>query len=326
MIPDVKSSGPERRTLPTFVRTVLGDVPPARLGLTLTHEHLVTSPAPHIRDEGDLVLDDEDRAVAELGLFTQAGGSAVVELSTVEYGRDIAALKRISQRADVHVVAATGHVAQNYWVGVVDVESLTLEDLESELLRELEVGVGDTGVRAGIVKAGSSDGVVTAAEERVLTAAGRVQRRTGAPITTHTTAGTMATEQADILVAAGADPRHVCLGHLDRRLDFDHHASLAARGFRLGYDCHSKDWYEPDSLRVDHVVRLVRLGFGDRICLSGDMARRSSWVSWGGGPGYTHIPWRIVPWLRRAGLSDAEVRQIVEGNPRELLTWASHAD
>lgn len=304
-----------------FVRTVNGDVRPAEIGMTLTHEHLITSPAPQIRDGGDLVLDDEDRAIAELGLFASAGGSALVELSTAEYGRDVAALSRISSKAGVHVVATTGHVSVGYWQGVVDVDSMTVEEIEAEMLRELTSGIGAAGIRAGIIKAGSSKGTITPAEERVLTAAGHVQQRTGSPITTHTTAGTMAPEQAAILVAAGADPRHVCLGHLDRHLDFEQHSALAAQGFRLGYDCHSKDWYELDRSRVEYVVRLVELGFGDRLCLSGDLARRSSWVSWGGGPGYTYIPWRIVPWLRRAGLSVEQVTQIVEGNPRDLLTW-----
>ena len=44
-------------------------------------------------------------------------------------------------------------------------------------------------------------------------------------------------------------------------------------------------------------------------------------MAWGGGPGYTFIPWRIVPWLRREGASDKDIEQIMVGNPRRLLTW-----
>ena len=155
----------------------------------------------------------------------------------------------------------------------------------------------------------------------MLRAAASAQAATGAPITTHTTAGTMATAQGRILLEAGADPTHTCIGHLDRRLDFDEHRRLAEQGFFLGYDCTSKDWYEPDSRRVEFIARFFAAGLGNHICLSGDLARRSSLVAWGGGPGYTHIPYRLIPWLRRAGLGEPEVNTLVVRNPARLLAW-----
>jgi hypothetical protein len=68
-------------------------------------------------------------------------------------------------------------------------------------------------------------------------------------------------------------------------------------------------------------LRFFELGFGSRICLSGDLARRSSLTSWGGGPGYTHIPWRIIPWLRREGLQSEEITQLTKNNLLQLLRW-----
>jgi phosphotriesterase-related protein len=306
-----------------LVRTVLGDVAPETLGLTLCHEHLVTAPAPRLRDGDDLLLDDPAKAVAELGVFRQAGGGALIELTVAEFGRDVRALREISARSGVQVVATTGHVSVDYWDGVIDVPALSVEQLVEEMTADLTVGVDGSEVRAGIIKAGSSRDEVTDAEERVLTAAGITQRRTGSPITTHTTAGTMAPDQARILLAAGADPRRVCLGHLDRRLLYPELRALAREGFLLGFDCISKDWYEPDAKRVETVARLVDDGLVEHVVLSGDLARRSSWVSWGGGPGYSYIPWRFVPWLRRQGLGEQAIRQITVGNPARLLTWAT---
>lgn len=304
---------------------MLGDVAPETLGLTLCHEHLVTAPAPRLRDGDDLLLDDPAKAVAELGVFRQAGGGALIELTVAEFGRDVRALREISAQSGVQVVATTGHVSVDYWDGVIDVPALSVEQLVEEMTADLTVGMDGSGVRAGIIKAGSSRDEVTDAEERVLTAAGITQRRTGSPITTHTTAGTMAPDQARILLAAGADPRRVCLGHLDRRLLYPELRALARQGFLLGFDCISKDWYEPDAKRVETVARLVDDGLVEHVVLSGDLARRSSWVSWGGGPGYSYIPWRFVPWLRRQGLEEQAIRQITVGNPARLLTWAAPA-
>ncbi|MFJ5560758.1 phosphotriesterase [Streptomyces sp. NPDC093250] len=303
------------------VRTVTGDISPASLGMTFGHEHLFTCPAPRLQDGGDMVLDDEDKSVAELELYRRASGGALIELTTPEFGRDPLALRRISERSGVHVVATTGHASADYWRDVLDLDGMREDDLVAEMVRDLTVGIDGTPVRAGIIKAGTSHNAVLPAEERVIRAAARAQRETGAPITTHTTAGTMASEQARIFLSAGADPRRVCLGHLDRHLDFDTHRDLAEQGFFLGYDCISKDWYEPDARRVEHIARLFEAGLGAHICLSGDLARRSQLVAWGGGPGYTYIPWRFVPWLRRVGLGDAELRMLLVDNPARLLTW-----
>jgi predicted metal-dependent phosphotriesterase family hydrolase len=305
-----------------FVRTVAGDVAPAELGITYTHEHLFTRPAERLADGGDLVLDDENLAAAELALFRQAGGRSMVDVTTREFGRGARALRRIARRSGVHVVAVTGHVTEEYWRDVVDIGSMTPAALMTEMLTDLTAGMDGSTVRAGVIKAGSSRDGATAAERTVLRAAAMAQQRTGAPITTHTTAGTAALEQADILLASGARADHVCIGHLDRNLDWESHLELAQTGVYLGYDCMSKDWYQPDSRRVEFIRRLVAEGFGDRICVSGDLARRSSLVSWGGGPGYPHILWRIVPWLRRAGLTQDQIDTILVANPARFLTWA----
>jgi phosphotriesterase-related protein len=304
-----------------FVRTVGGDIAPQDLGMTLCHEHLMTTPSLRLQDGGDMVLDDEQRSIDELALFRQAGGRGLIELTVPEFGRDVAALRRISEASEVHVVATTGHVSEDYWAEALDVPSMHEEQIVEEMVRDLTEGCDGTHIRAGIIKAGSSRDEISPAERRVLRAAAKAQTITGAPITTHTTAGTMATEQASILTSAGADPSRVCLGHLDRRLRYEEHRALAADGFFLGYDCFSKDWYEPDAARVDSLVRLVRDGFVGQLCLSGDMARRSQRVAWGGGPGYTFVPWRVVPWLRREGTTDEDIEQITVGNPRRLLTW-----
>lgn len=304
-----------------WIRTVTGDIRPSALGVTLGHEHLLTAPAQRLRDGDDLLLDDEDRAVEELELFHRAGGGGLVEVSTPEFGRNPEGLRRIASRAQVSVIATTGHASAEYWNGVIDVDSMDEADHVEDMIRDLTVGMDNTDVLAGVIKIGTSKDEILPAEERVIRAAATAQRLTGAPITTHTSAGTMAAEQAYLLAKAGAEPSRVCIGHLDRRLDFDAHRRLAEAGFYLGYDQVSKDWYEPDSSRVDHIVRLFEAGLGNRLLLSGDLARRSQLVAWGGGPGYTSIPWRLVPWLRRAGLSDHELNTLLVENPARFLTW-----
>lgn len=304
-----------------MIRTVLGDLAPDQLGATYTHEHLSTRPAERLRDGGDMVLDREDLAVEELERFAGAGGGAIVELTAPELGRNPAALRRLSEQSGVHIVATTGHICESYWAGVLDIDGRSEATLIREMVHDLTVGMDGTDIRAGIIKCGSSHDEITAAEARVIRAAARAQQETGAPITTHTTAGTVAEQQLQILSDAGADLSHVCLGHLDRRLDWDVHVELARAGVYLGYDCFSKDWYEPDGKRVEFVLRFIEQGHGDQLLVASDLARRSYLTAWGGGPGFTHILWRIVPWLRREGATEPQLTDLLVTNPARFLDW-----
>jgi predicted metal-dependent phosphotriesterase family hydrolase len=305
-----------------MVRTVTGDVAPQELGPAYGHEHLLTRPVgEQVRGDPDLVLDDERRAAAELQTFVRAGGRALVEATTVELGRQPAGLRRLARRTGVHVVAATGHVCEQYWRGALKLDDVAEGALASGFVRDLTVGMDGGGVRAGVIKVGSSLDQVTEAEGRVIRAAAAAQRETGAPITTHTTAGTAAMAQVRALEAAGADLSHVCVGHLDRRLVWEDHLALARTGVFLGYDCLGKEQYQPDAERVRFILRLVEAGHGRQVLLAGDMARRRYLGAWGGGPGYGFILERFLPRLRAAGLPEEDARALVVANPAAFLAW-----
>lgn len=311
------------------VHTVLGEIAPSELGVTYAHEHLLTRPAPHLLEAmggDDLVLDSLERSGAEMELFKQAGGSAIVEVSCTEYGRDGAGLAALSRRTGIHVVAATGHIMEGYWRGVLDLSDVSEAQLAAMMLRELTEGMDDApDVRAGVMKVGTSKDAVHPDELKVLRAAAAVQRETGAPITTHTTAGLLGLEQVRILEEAGADLGHVVIGHQDRRLDWETHLAIVQAGANLGYDCISKEYYEPDRLRVEFVQRLVEEGYGDQVVLSGDIARRSYLTSYGGGPGFTYILWRFVPWLWQAGVPREATDALLVDNPARIFAWTAEA-
>lgn len=305
------------------VHTVLGEIEPSELGVTYCHEHLLTDPGEHLTQGGtDLLLDSYDASTDELELFRQAGGRAVVELTCREYGYDPDGLAELSRRSGVHVIAATGHIMEGYWRGVIDISARTDAELVEEMLTDLTGGYpGSDGVKAGVIKVGTSKDGPTPDEERMLRAAVEVQRETGAPISTHTTAGTGPLEQLRVFESAGADLEHVIIGHQDRRLVWDDHLAVVQAGANLGYDCISKEHYQPESERIEFVRRMVEEGYGDRICLSGDLARRSYLTSYGGGPGFTYILWRFVPWLWQVGVSREATDRLLVENPARIFAW-----
>lgn len=301
------------------IRTVLGDIDPSELGVCYPHEHVLCSPPATVTDR-DLEMDSEAAAIQELTWFHQAGGRALVELSPVDYGRNAPGLVRVSQATGVHIVCVTGHhkaVFSSPWV-----RDKSIDELADRFARDVTEGVDGTSIKAGAIKAASSLNVITPDEEKVFRAAAQAHRLTGAPITTHTEAGTMGLEQIQLLLSEGVKPECLIIGHVDRKLDWDYHLALLKTGVTLSFDQISKEKYVPDSQRVDFILRLVKAGFGKQLVLAGDLARKSYWPSYhtGGGPGLTYILWRFVPWLRSDGLSEAALQDLLVNNPARALS------
>ncbi len=299
-----------------IIRTVCGDIAPESLGVCYAHEHVICRPPV---EDPDLILDSEEAALRELQWFREAGGRAIVEMTTADYGRDAHALYRISLATGVQLIAATGHHKEAFcgpWV-----EGRSVPELADRFIREIGEGIDRTGIRAGVIKAGSSLNRITPNEEKVFRAAAIAHRHTGAPISTHTEAGTMGLEQVALLKSEGVDPARIIIGHVDRNLDWEYHLALARAGVYLSYDQISKEKYAPDRLRVEFIRRLIAEGHGKQILLGGDMARKSYWPSYGtgGGPGLTYILWRFVPWLRAEGVPEEAIADLLIHNPARAL-------
>ena len=301
-----------------IVRTVLGDIPPERLGTTLFHEHLSSAMGRWI-DEPDLDLTDAVLVATELRLAAADGLSAIVDGTTDDVGRDVQALVEMARTSGVQVIAGGGlyrELTYPEWV-VVDDEERLLE----QFVREVAHGLADSEVRAGAYgEIGTSHGGITPRERTVLRAVGRAHLATGAPIFTHTPEGGNAIEQLNILESVGVDPSRVVIGHLDCTSDADLHREVAERGAFVGFDRVGLTRYVPDETRVELALRLLDAGYADRLVLSSDLARLSR-LRRNGGVGYSGVLTSFLPMLRAAGVDEATLEQILVANPRRFLAF-----
>ncbi|WP_051571041.1 phosphotriesterase family protein [Cryptosporangium arvum] len=300
----------------TFIRTVLGDIDPAGLGPTLIHEHLLTSPPPYAtQDDDDLEFGTHDGAAAELRAYADGGGGAICELTTVDYGRDVAASVHASQQSGVHVVQATGLQKGIYYPAGTNRRDV--DDLAEQFVADIEKGIDGTAARAGLIKVGTcSLERIWDVEATVIRAAARAAVRTGAPVLTHTQAGHLGHQQLDLLLGEGLPADQVCLGHLDRNIGWDYLRELSERGAWIGLDQWTKDKYGSDAARAAMVHRLVDAGH-TRITVSGDLGRGRYQPAYGGSPGFAGCSAAI-----RAALADDRVGDLVlRDNPARLLTF-----
>lgn len=303
-----------------MIRTVLGDISPDQAGLTYAHEHILTRPPLwRIKEDPDYVLNSIPKILLELKLFYDAGGRTIVDATAIDYGRDARDLLKVADQTPVHIVAITGFNRGDYADDVI--QAMSVEEMAERCKADIQEGMDGTDARAGIVKTGTSYGFVRPIEDRYTRAAARTQKATGCPVITHTTLGTMAHEQLDILEEEGADLGKVGIAHLDQNLDFGYLKSIADRGATVMFDGPSKIKYAPDEQRILMLNRLIEAGHGDRIMVSGDMGRRSYLKGYGGGPGFEYIIQQFIPRLKEHGWDDDLVNRVFVSNPCRWLDF-----
>ncbi len=346
--------------------TVLGPIGGEELGVTLMHEHLLIDVSYKFqlptevtlralaeqpitlaslgylrRNIGavraNLRLDDVDVAAAEARAFKLEGGSTIVDVSPNGIGRDPRGLRAIAVQAGVNVVTCTGYYLAGSHPPAV--ASMSIEALADEMVGEIRHGIGDTGIRPGIIgeiglgepmyAPGHNADEMHPDEEKVLRAAGRAQHATGLPVTLHIynyRPNRLAHLALDILEAEGAALDRVVVGHLDVRIDLEYAASVAHRGAYAEFDTFGIEAYSDPTLsqyprdteRVEALVHMVELGHLERLLISHDVCTRMQLVAYGGW-GYSHLSRHIESRLRQAGLSTTQIAVIRVQNPRRLL-------
>lgn len=302
------------------VMTVLGEIDPAEMGNTLTHDHLLLD-AWGLRQLYEAILDDEQLAIEELARFKAAGGGTVCDPTNIGLKRDPEALARLSRATGVNIVMGTGWYREVVYPPYISERST--EELARFLVSEIEDGADGTGIRPGFIgEIGTERGHITPTAERVFRAAGRAHARTGIPILTHTTHwGELALEQLDLLAEEGVDAGSVIVSHLGDRRTIDNILPIAARGAWLNVDNLAfVGGYAPISFRVENVARLCAEGLADRVMLSNDICELGQLSAYGG-VGYANVIENFLPLLRERGVAESDIELMTVSNPARAFAF-----
>ena len=350
------------------VMTVLGPIEPEQLGPTTMHEHLFIifyrgvlpdhyTPATDwglweqelTMDKLDMVrarkplrdnwlLVDERAAVGEAMEFRYRGGGTVVDVTSIGIGRDPLALSRVSQATGLNVVMGAGWYQKLYHPA--DMDRKTVEDMTDEIVRDITVGVGGTGIRSGIIgEVGIEGDPITENEVKSIRASGRASRATGAAISFHR--GGVGREKLAVigmLGEEGTDMSRVIFGHSDPIAgDLDLMLELLGHGVYIQFDLLGRLGaplrYVPDgddfgtfftgagtAAVAEAIPQLIEAGYADRVLLAQDVCGKVQTKRYGG-TGYSFIVEKFLPELRSRGVSEEHVRMMMVENPQRILTF-----
>lgn len=306
-------------------QTVLGPIDPATLGVTLPHEHTQIA-LWHVEGRWDYwqLTRDAELIASELAMFRAAGGASIVDLTLPGVGRDPRWLQDVARTTGLNVIMGCGWYRTAYYPPELLVDRRSVDSLADALVREIEDGVGETGVRPGIIgEIGTDKPWLSAQEERVHRAAARAARRTGLALTTHAVLSPVGLEQLAVFEAEGADPTRVVIGHADSYPHLDHYLAIVERGTSVEFDFLGMSFTPAERHGEGRVVELLcellARGHVERVLLSQDVCHDSQLRRYGGN-GYAYLATSFLPRLREAGVSDAEIETMTVANPRRLLT------
>jgi phosphotriesterase-related protein len=348
-----------RENLVGKVQTVLGAIQAEELGVTSSHEHILSDMSTYFIEpqwasqkelaDQPLCLDnlgwarahrfssrdnarlgDRDLAAKEVAFFRYAGGNSIAEMSQDGLSRDPEGLTYVSRASGVNIIMGSG-----YYVGIshpVDMDARTEDEITQEIVADILSGVGETGIKAGIIgEIGCT--VLSANERKVLRAACVAQRLTGAPLVVHPSfSDELALEILDILREAGAVLDHTMICHMEV-MDFalETRLKILEAGCYVGYDNFGNIGYPhgylgmvvnltTDLARIRDIKHLIERGYLRQILPGQDIVFKDMLRAYGG-YGYAHLLENAVPLMRTLGLSEGDIHALLVDNPKAFFTF-----
>ncbi len=360
------------------VMTVLGEIDSKDLGFTSMHDHIMVDlrfynemykkAAPNMDKEkldcrcenvsylkkgyfglspDCMYLNDIDLASEELTHFKNAGGSSMLEVSSIGIRGNIEDTKKISENTGINIIASAGYYAEGSWPEKYT--HMSIEELQAQIEKEIYEGIDGTDIKAGHIKIACNS--LSGIEERALRAGGKAARKTGRSIQVHTGVGmnledTM--KMVKILVEEeGVDAKRIVMCHIDQFVvtsveiadyvlnhaaatepQIDKIKKLLDTGVTIGFDTVGNTWgldviakYQPNDYdRVRGLLPLIQAGYSKQIVFGTDLYTKVSYRKYGGN-GYTGVLESLVPLLKMFEVSDEDIQNMVINNPVRLLEY-----
>lgn len=317
------------------IHTVRGAVDSTRLGRVLVHEHVFVMSSPEYIANYRTDWDENERvaqAVTELTELKAAGIDTIMDPTVWGLGRYLPRIQQVAEQVEINIVPATGlYTYGDVPMAVVLSGPGTLlggdDPLPEMFVKDLTEGIADTGIKAAFLKCAIDAQGLTAGVERAMRAVGRASVETGAPITVHTDAHSKSGLIAQqVLGEEGVDLTKVIIGHSGDTTDIDYLTELADAGSMLGMDRFGIDALLPTEGRVATIAAMIEKGYLEHLTMAHDAfcfadffppgePRATMWPE----HTYMHIPQKVLPALREAGVGQEQIDVMLVDNPRRHL-------
>jgi len=310
------------------VNTVKGEIEIEDLGCTLIHEHLrtrderVVAQFPHLYDvEEEIAL-----AVEQVKAAKERGVKTIFDPSVMGLDRDVRFMERVADETGMQIIAATGIFTFHYLP--TRFVSNDINFMAEQFIRDIEVGVQNSPIRAGFLKCATDYLGITPDVEKVIRAVARAHHKTGVPIMTHShpKSGTGLMQLA-IFKEEGVPLNNVLIGHCGDTDNFDYIEKVLDSGAYIGMDRYGLTHTLSTEKRNDTVIEFVKRGYANRMFLSQDYCcttdlhkpeslKKAAYPDWS----MTFLMDNVLPALKSHGVSDEDIHIMMVDNVKAWLS------
>jgi len=302
--------------------TVTGEMPASKMGITLTHEHVLNDftmidsiSANHYNK--DSVITRMLPYFEELKPFNV---TTFVDCTTEYMGRDPQLLAEISRKTGIRILTNTGWFAADNERHIPhEISNMSIEEIAAVWTEEAKNGIGNTGIKPGFIKIGINDFELTEADKKLVAAACLTHLETGLTIMSHTGRAAAALAQLQILKQYGVDPSAFIWSHANVETIKENTLAISQMGCWIAFDGIQDNmvnitWYE-NLLRFMKSTRQL-----NHILLSHDNEGYQPGKPNGGEiRPYTTLFNTLIPYIIHEGFTKEEVDQIIAKNPAEAF-------
>lgn len=300
-----------------MIQTVNGKIDAKQFGACAAHEHLSIDLS-RVKNDPDTILDDPEGAKEELDRFADAGGRSLVDLTNDGMGRHVKRLQYLSEASGVQIVTCTGFYKDPFIPEYA--QNWGRDQFAEHFIQEIRHGIDNTGIYPGVIgEIGTSQDDIKQIEKELMLGAGKASAETGLTISTHTTLGTLGSDQVEMLFDLGLTADQVVIGHQDLNANKEEVLDVLKTGVYIGFDTIGKNRYRSDDERLDFLVDFIERGFHQQILLSADLTRQSHWHKHGG-PGYGIVLNEFIPALCKRGISTDIITDLLVHNPARAFS------
>jgi phosphotriesterase-related protein len=284
-------------------------------GMVYSHEH-VPIDLSEVKHNEDCHLDSQDLVIKEFKDLYSKGVRNVINMSARGMGRNIPYAQKVAKESGINIVQTTGFYQDAFLP--IEVFRLSVNQLADEMIKDIEVGIKGTNVKAGVIgEIATTKGKWTEGESKVFDASVIASKETGCPISTHTSLGTLGHEQVHYFERQHANLNKIVIGHVDLSASSEYVIDMLKSGINVEFDTIGKNNYLADSIRVQMLKDIEDAGYTDQVVMSMDITRKSH-LKENGGNGYSYLLDNFIPQLKEAGVSENFINKMMNDNPQRI--------
>jgi len=304
------------------IRTVTGEIPVSKMGITLPHEHVLFDQA--MIDSLSPGRYNKDSVIERITPFFDTLKTFRVQTfidGTPEFmGRDPLLLAELSRKTGINIITNTGWYAADNNIHLPhEIKDMSAEEIAEIWIGEAKNGIGNTGIKPGVINIAISGSKLSDNDKKLVAAACLTHLETGLSIMSFSGPAEGVLAQLQILKKYGVDPSAFIWLHAMEEVSKSLILTVAERGVWIALD-----GVQPDlnaSVRISEMVKYLKfIRRLNHVLLSHDARGYMVGLPRGGTiRPYTELFDSFYLLLLSEGITKEELNMLMVNNPAEAF-------